>query len=119
MNFSELVPHQNAAFSHQGDHLAISKDNELFVSLIIYLTYNIQIYDADKLTIVHRFQTPCAIEQLKWSPDDSFIMCINLKKCVIHLRTITNEVIEMNLEGWSGSISDDILAGATWTPDSR
>lgn len=34
MNFSELVPHQNAAFSNQGDNLAISKDTELFVGFV-------------------------------------------------------------------------------------
>jgi hypothetical protein len=46
-------------------------------------------------------------------------MCINLKKSVIHLRTITNTVIEMQLDGWTGTITEDLLAGAVWTPDSR
>ena len=32
MNFSELVPYQNAVYSHNGDYLAISKDKRLFVS---------------------------------------------------------------------------------------
>jgi hypothetical protein len=31
MNFSELVPYQNAAFSHQGEKVAISKERDLFV----------------------------------------------------------------------------------------
>lgn len=35
MNFSELVPYQNAAYSHSGNHLAISKEKNLFVSLPI------------------------------------------------------------------------------------
>jgi hypothetical protein len=36
MNFSELVPHQNAAFSFSGDYLAISKDMDLFVRMITF-----------------------------------------------------------------------------------
>ena len=32
MNFSELVPYQNAVYSHNGNHLAISKEKNLFVS---------------------------------------------------------------------------------------
>jgi hypothetical protein len=31
MNFSELVPYQQAAFSHNGNKLAISKDTHLFI----------------------------------------------------------------------------------------
>jgi len=46
-------------------------------------------------------------------------MCINIKKSIIHLRNIDNSAIESNLEGWSGSITEEMLAGATWTPDSR
>jgi hypothetical protein len=46
-------------------------------------------------------------------------MCINLKKSVIHLRTVKNSVIEMSLEGWFGSITDEMLAGAAWAADSR
>ena len=78
----------------------------------------LQIYDSEKLVIVNKFKLPCEIEQLKWSPDDCFIMCINLKKCAIHLKNLRESAIEMNLEGWTGSINDDMLAAAIWTPDS-
>ena len=32
MNFSELVPYQNAAYSHSGEFLAISNQKQLYVS---------------------------------------------------------------------------------------
>ena len=35
MNFSELVPYQQAAFSHNGDYLAIAKGQNVFVSATI------------------------------------------------------------------------------------
>ena len=66
-----------------------------------------------------KFQTACDIEQLKWSPDDSFIMCVSLKANVVHLRSIKSCVIEMNLDGWYGIINEEMLAGAAWAPDSR
>ena len=37
MNFSEIVQHQNGTFSHDGDYLAISKNQELYVSYIVAL----------------------------------------------------------------------------------
>ena len=44
------------------------------------------------------------IKSLLWSPDDNFIMCIGATNGTIYLRTITNEVIEQELEGWTGII---------------
>ena len=93
--------------------------NVNFLYVFLYLTFKYQIYDADKLTIVHRYQIPCDIESLKWSPDDSFIMCINTKKSLLHLRNLKNSAIEMNLENWTGTITEELLAGAIWTADSR
>jgi len=42
--------------------------------------------------------------KLKWSPDDKFIMCINSRTHTVYLRSLTEEVIEANLEGWTGTI---------------
>lgn len=44
------------------------------------------------------------IEEIKWSPDDSFIMMINYKKSQIKMRCIKNSAVEMGLEGWTASI---------------
>ena len=57
--------------------------------------------------------------KLKWSPDDKFIMCINSRTHIVYLRSLTEEVIEANLEGWTGTIQEDLLATATWSSDSR
>ena len=107
MNFSELVPYQQAAFSHNGNYLAISKDSNLFV------------YDADQLQIVNRFNFTDEVQKIKWSPDDNFLMIVNTKTNSVHLRCINNDVIESQLEGWTGIIIEDMLAGAAWSSDSR
>lgn len=57
--------------------------------------------------------------KLKWSPDDKFIMCINSRNHIVHLRSLTEEAIENNLEGWTGTIQEDLLATACWSSDSR
>ena len=59
------------------------------------------------------------IMKLKWSPDDKFIMCINSRSNTVHLRSLTEEVIEANLEGWTATIQEDLLATACWSADSR
>lgn len=46
-------------------------------------------------------------------------MCINTKKSLIHLRNLKTSAIEMNLENWTGTITEELLAGAIWTADSR
>ena len=46
-------------------------------------------------------------------------MCINTRTHTIFLRSLTEEVIEQNLEGWSTLIQDELLAAATWAADSR
>ena len=46
-------------------------------------------------------------------------MCYNLKTFTIHLKTIANDVIENNLEGWTGTIQEEMLAGVVWAADSR
>jgi hypothetical protein len=46
-------------------------------------------------------------------------MVLNLKKGVVHLRCLNDEVIDNQLEGWSGTINENMLAGATWSSDSR
>ena len=78
-----------------------------------------QIYDAERLSIIHRFQIDCEIELVLWSPDDAFIMCVNKRRSIIHLRTLKNSVIEMNLDGWSGTITEEMMAGVCWSADSR
>lgn len=57
--------------------------------------------------------------KLKWSPDDKFLMCINSKTHKVHIRSLTEEVIEANLEGWTATIQEELLTTASWTPDSR
>ena len=42
--------------------------------------------------------------KLKWSPDDKFIMCINSRACTVKIFSLTEEVIEANVEGWTGTI---------------
>jgi len=76
MNFSELVPYQQANFSHNGNFLAISKGNELYI------------YDADRLQIIRRFILQDEVQKIKWSPDDNFLMVVNLKTNSVHLRCI-------------------------------
>ena len=56
---------------------------------------------------------------MQWSPDDKFIMCTNLKTCTVHLKTLTGEAIENNLEGWTATIQEEMLAGVAWAADSR
>lgn len=46
-------------------------------------------------------------------------MSINTKKSILHLRNLKSSAIEMNLENWSGTITEELLAGAIWTADSR
>ena len=46
-------------------------------------------------------------------------MAVSHKNRVVHLRSLTEEVIEANLEGWSATIRDDLLAAAAWSSDSR
>ena len=46
-------------------------------------------------------------------------MCINTVKSILHLRATNNRVISCNLEGWTGTIEDDMMVAAIWTPDSR
>lgn len=46
-------------------------------------------------------------------------MALNLKTSTVHLRCVNNEVVESQLEGWSGTIVEDMLAGAAWSSDSR
>lgn len=46
-------------------------------------------------------------------------MALNLKSNTVSLRCINIEVIESALEGWSGTIVEDMLAGAAWASDSR
>ena len=46
-------------------------------------------------------------------------MCINTKTNTIFLRSLTEEVIEQNLEGWNTTVQDDLLAAAAWSADSR
>ena len=46
-------------------------------------------------------------------------MCINLRTHSIHLRALTSDVIESQLEGWTATITDELLAGAIWSADSR
>lgn len=67
----------------------------------------------------HNFTINDEIQKMKWSPDDNFILTFNKKKNVIHIRTLNSEIIEMQLEGWSGCIQDEMLAGVTWSSDSR
>jgi hypothetical protein len=64
-------------------------------------------------------ELPVEIEEIKWSPDDAFIMLINYKKSQIHLRNTRNTAIEMNLEGWTAQIQDEMMVGAVWAADSR
>jgi len=78
-----------------------------------------KIYDAEKLSIMHRFCIDCEIELLLWSPDDSFIMCINKRRSMIHLRNLKNSAIEMDLDGWSATITEEMMAGVCWSADSR
>ena len=35
------------------------------------------------------------------------------------MRTLNDEVIEQELEGWTGIIQDDMMVGACWAADSR
>jgi WD40 repeat protein len=107
MNFSVLLPYQQANFSHNGNFLAISKGSDLFI------------YDADTLQIKRRFVFQDEVQKIKWSPDDNFLMVVNLKTNTVHLRCINEEVIEAQIEGWSGLITEDMLAGAAWSSDSR
>lgn len=76
-------------------------------------------YDGESQKIVHRFDLEQTITSLKWSPDDNFLLMGNFKAGVIHLRALTEKVIEFNIEGWQGKISEDLLASAIWTSDSR
>ena len=46
-------------------------------------------------------------------------MCTNLKTCTVHLKTLNGEAIENKLEGWTGTIQEEMLAGAAWAADSR
>jgi hypothetical protein len=47
-------------------------------------------------------------------------MAINLKTNSVHLRCINEkEVIEAQIENWSGLITEDMLSGAAWSSDSR
>ena len=71
------------------------------------------------MQIVHKFVISDEVQKIKWSPDDKFIMCINNKTNTIHLRTLTEDVIDANLEGWTGTIQEDLLATAVWSADSR
>ena len=107
MNFSELVPYSTAAFSHAGDSIAIAKDRDVFV------------YDADRLSILHKFQLPVEVMRVLWSPDDNFLMCVNTQQQCLHLRTLNSKVVSCAPESWTGTIEDMMLVGAVWTPDSR
>ena len=44
-----------------------------------------------------RFVIEDEISKLIWSPDDKFIMCVSLKTQRVHLRTMTEEVIEAEI----------------------
>ena len=59
------------------------------------------------------------ILKMVWSPDDKFIMCVNSKTHKVHLRSLTEEVIEAAIEGWTATIQEDLLAAAAWAADSR
>jgi hypothetical protein len=68
MNFSEIVSCTLVAYSHSGDYIAISKRQELFI------------YDSDKLSILYQYKIDSNIERIEWSPDDKFVMMINIKE---------------------------------------
>ena len=46
-------------------------------------------------------------------------MAVNYKTNTLNLRCVNNEVIESKLDGWTGTIVEDMLAGAAWSADSR
>jgi hypothetical protein len=46
-------------------------------------------------------------------------MVINTKTNSVFLRCVDNSVIESMLDGWTGTILEDMLAGAAWSSDSR
>ena len=47
MNFSELVPYQNAVYAHTGDMLAISKDRSIFVGFLMVVFLMTHVLFAD------------------------------------------------------------------------
>ena len=79
----------------------------------------LQIYEANQFQIVKKFFMDEEVQKLKWSPDDKFIMSVNVKTCTVHIRALSNDVIEDNLDGWNGHIFEEMLAGACWSADSR
>ena len=46
-------------------------------------------------------------------------MCTNLKSCTVFLKNLKNDAIENCLEGWSGTVQEEMLAGVAWAADSR
>jgi len=84
MNFSEIVACTLVAYSHNGDYIAISKRQELFI------------YDSDKLSILYQYKIDSTIERIEWSPDDKFLMMVNLKEDKIQLRCLDSSAVDMN-----------------------
>jgi len=46
-------------------------------------------------------------------------MCVNKRRSIIHLRNLKISAIEMDLDGWSGTITEEMMAGVCWSADSR
>jgi len=62
MNFTDPIPFKCAEYSNNGFFLAISKSNE------------VTIFDSDNFTREQHFTFNEAVTQIKWSPDDNFLM---------------------------------------------
>lgn len=111
MNFTDPMPYKCAEFSHRGYFVAISKGNEL------------TIYDSESFATEQRFVFGETISQIKWSPDDDFMMIILGKSQEIHLKCFNNAIIEKQEGGWECKITEPVpgsgIEGACWSSDSR
>ena len=112
MNFSDLIPYSQAAFSPDGQQLAIAKQGEVHV------------FDCEDLSVITKFYLKDNISMLEFSPDGAFLMMVSSKTNCAHFRCVKPEgVLPPGLEAssWQGKIDEGMvgLAAAIWAPCSR
>ena len=75
-----------------------------------------QVYESTQLQVVHQFLLEDEIQKLKWSPDDKFIMSINVKSHTVHVRALSTDVIEDQTRAALTPVVSDFRINWVWMP---
>lgn len=88
--------------SNDGSFLAVAFQSNLIVKY------------AKNSETIHSFVFPDIIEHIEWSPDSEYILCLNLKRAIV-------QVFSISYPEWKCKITEGSagLESATWAPDSK